>query len=73
MENWKKENLDCLKKAITKWNKNEEGMQGSYPGGLSQFIEEQNFLHSTLCDYIAEILQSKDPDKYQEGYPTLII
>ena len=52
---WRKQHLKELKEAIKEWSENPDNMQDSYPNGLSQFLEESNYIYGSLCDYIAEI------------------
>lgn len=54
-QEWRKKHLNELKEAIKEWRENRDNMQDSYPRGLSQFIEESNYIYGSLCDYIAEL------------------
>lgn len=53
--NWREEDLKKLRACLEEWDKNEEGMQDSYPRGLSQYLEESNYIYGSLCDLIAEL------------------
>lgn len=47
--------MENLKKRIREWNKNEEDMQESYPGGLAQYIQEGGISTAELVEFSATV------------------